>query len=331
MNTSHHTRQSRPPRLMALSEVLEVRAQPQRRAAPVAFTPVDFSRPFIPEHFTQLYHTPQYAGLNDRQRLRYNQLFGIKVNEQFMMFESDFTNQILKRLLTHPAVRSNPELAVCMQGMIREEEVHYEMFRALNQRCLPQVYHRGDRYFTRLPAHERLALRAATAFPRQLVFLLWFLISMEEYSIALSRAMVDHRCTDSLGELEPNVVRVHREHVKDESRHVHIDVHLIRACVGRLTHTARRVNAWLLRRFMRDIVVPKRGGMAVLYHFLDEHPELAPRRKALIASVRALGEDARFQRTLFNREMMPRTFALLDEVPELAPVGHAIAGWSNEP
>ncbi len=313
--------------LLSLQKALRASRQPAQCAASVRFESVDFSRPFIPEHFTQLYYTPIYGRLTDPQRLRYNQLFGIKVNEQFMTFESDFTNQILVRLLKHRAVNRNAELIGCMQAMIREERAHQDMFRALNRPCLPEAYHRGDRYFTRLRWHERLALGAVTLFPRHLVFLLWFLIAMEEYSVALSRAMVLHRQTESLGELEENFVRAHREHVKDEARHVHIDVHLIRACLGSLSHRGRSMNARIFCRFMAEIIAPKRGGIAVLEHFLKEDSELEARRGELMRSVQALGRDARFLHTLFNRAMMPKTFALFDEVPELARLRDTLPGY----
>ncbi len=52
----------------------------------IRFGAIDFSLPFIHEHFTQLYFTPFYAELTEAQRLRYNQLSGIRSNEQFILF-----------------------------------------------------------------------------------------------------------------------------------------------------------------------------------------------------------------------------------------------------
>lgn len=67
---------------MQLLEPAQIRAlsdDPARCARVLEFGPVDFSRPFVHEAHTQLYYTPLYRDLDGAQRLRYNQLFGIRV------------------------------------------------------------------------------------------------------------------------------------------------------------------------------------------------------------------------------------------------------------
>ena len=317
---------------MHIMSPLEIRAHgsdPVRCAAEVAFRPVDFSRPFIHEEFTQLYYTPLYRSLSHAQRLRYNQLFGVRVNEQFMALENDVTNRVVVRLLDHPRIASDPVLADCLGSMVREEERHYRMFRSLNLLCLPEAYERTDRYFTRLGWVESRVFTLVTGLARQLPFLLWFIIALEEYSIALSRALIQRTRTESLGPLEENFVRVHAEHVKDEVRHVHLDVHVIRACLSSASSARRALNAALLRRFMKDLVIPKRSGLAVVRRWIEEHPELEPHRTDLIQAVRALQHDDAFQRSLFNRSLMPRTFALFDAQPELADLGTVLRGYER--
>ena len=56
---------------------------------------IDFSRRFIPDRLTPLYHTPVYAQLSDAQRLRYNQLHASYFNEQTIFFESAMAQHIL--------------------------------------------------------------------------------------------------------------------------------------------------------------------------------------------------------------------------------------------
>jgi hypothetical protein len=312
--------------LLTPDQILARSADPAGRAGAVALTPLDRERPFIPERFTQLYYTPSYARLERRHRLRYNQLFAVKVSEQFMAFEQDFTNRVVARLARHPSVP--PVLRECLEGMVREEEVHQAMFRALNAHCLPRVYAERDRGFTRLRRFESWALAGATAASRWLPFLLFFVIALEEYSSALSRAMVKERHTE-LGPLEENFVRVHAEHVKDEARHVHLDVHLIRLLHAASRPLARRLNARLLAAFLRDIVVPKRSGPAVVRLLAEEHPELKPALPGLLRELGALGDHAGFQRSLFNRELMPYTFALFDDQPELAILARVLPGYDR--
>jgi predicted metal-dependent hydrolase len=292
----------------------------------VELRPVDFSRPFIPERFTQLYYAGAYARLERRHRLRYNQLFAVKVSEQFMAFEQDFTNRVVGRVARHPGL--DPVLRECLAGMMREEEAHQAMFQALNAHCLPEVYAARSRRFTRLGRLESWALALATAVSCRLPFLLFFIVALEEYSSALSRAMMKERHTD-LGPLEDNFVRVHAEHVKDEARHVHLDVHLIRALYAEAGPAARRLNARLLVVFLEDILVPKRAGLAVVRRLLEEHPELKPAEPELRRELRALRHHDGFQRSLFNRELMPHTFALFDGQPELAILSSVLKGYSR--
>src|SRR5262245_1411076 len=317
---------------MQLLEPAQIRAlsdDPSHCARAVEFGPVDFTRPFVHEEQTQLYYTPLYRDLDRAHRLRYNQIFGVRVNEQFMALERDLTNRLLVRLIGHPAVAADPVLPECLRRMVREEECHYAMFRALNVRCRPGIYTVTDRYFTRLGRLESAIFALAMRLARRLSGLLWLVIAMEEYSVALSRALIRRRETESLGPLEENFVRVHVEHVKDEARHVHLDVHLIRACLARASRAERRINAALLKLFLRDIVIPKRSGPAVIRRLVAECPELSPREGELLAAVRGLAGDDAFQRSLFSRETMPRTFALFDAQPELADLGTILPGYQR--
>lgn len=312
--------------LLSPRQILARGADPGQCTARVALRPVDFSRPFIPERFTQLYYTAAYAGLSRAQRLRYNQLFAVKVSEQVMAFEQDFTNRVLRRLLRDP--RLDPNLGACLERMVREEEAHQELFRELNAHCLPELYAGGARCFVRLGRLERCALALAGWFAPHLPFLLFFVLALEEYSAALSRAMLKERETE-LGPLEPNFVAVHVEHLKDEARHVHLDVHVLHALFRAASPRRRRLNARLLAAFLKDILVPKRSGVRVVRQLVSDCPELRPLGARLESELRALERDPAFQRSLFNREDMPHTFALFDAQPELALLQGVLAGYER--
>lgn len=317
-------------KVLSPQRIKQLSADQGNCAMPVGISDIDFSKPFIHEHFTQLYYTSHYSQLAFQQKLRYNQLFGVRVSEQFMMFERDFTNRILAKLLRHPDVAAHTDLTDCLIQMVQEERRHLDMFRELNRRCLPEIYLHQDRYFTRLAWYERAASYLSTSCPRYLTFLLWFLIAMEELSIGISRSMLKERRTESLGELEPNVVRVHTEHVKDESRHVHIDVRLINACLSHLSGILRTVNAFLFKAFMKDILIPKRTGLAVIRHWLKDHPELLPMRESLIRSTLALRHHDAFRHSIFSRSLMPHTFALLDAQPEFHDLGQVMKSYDRK-
>ena len=274
------------------------------------------SRPFIHEYFTPLYHTPLYTRLSDEQRLRYNQLSGMKVNEQFMLLEGDFVDRVLAKLHKHPAFAKRPDIIACLDTMIKEEQCHHDMFRNLNQACLPEIYAHTDRYFSKPGYFEELSIRLATSMYQHLTCLLWFLLAVEEYSVGLSRAMMRSSQTETLGMLEPNFQRVHAEHVKDEIRHVHIEVQLVEACFSSRGRVSRCVNAYLFDVLMKYVATPHTAGY-VISHLVTEYPELFPMKDELTSSVLSLKHDKAFKRTLFNRFLMPQTFALFDTLPEL--------------
>jgi hypothetical protein len=66
---------------------------------------------------------------------------------------------------------------------------------------------------------------------------------------------------------------------------------------------------------MRYFATPQPAG-CVISHLATEYPELFPMKGELTASVLSLKHDKAFNQTLFNRFLMPQTFALFDTQPE---------------
>ena len=119
-------------------------ARPGYAAGVFAEAPIDFSRRFMPEQLTPLFHTPGYARLAPEPRLRYNQLQACYFNEQTIFFESAMARQILGDLLSR---NLPPGLADGLRQFIAEEAEHSKIFRELNRRCLPKHYANGDFHF----------------------------------------------------------------------------------------------------------------------------------------------------------------------------------------
>ena len=67
--------------VLSLQRIKSITADPARCTALVPAATPDLSRPFMPEDQTQLYYTPAYARLSAAHRLRYTQLFALRVNE----------------------------------------------------------------------------------------------------------------------------------------------------------------------------------------------------------------------------------------------------------
>lgn len=317
--------------VLALERIERIAADPARCTAPVPPAVPDPSRPFMPEDQTQLYYTPGYARLSTAQRLRYTQLFALRVNEYIMLLEREFVDPVLKALRTHAAVEADPRLRTTLEGMLAEEARHYQAFAALNRRCAPARYRESDWHFMRLRRFERMALSVMQSAARWLPFALWVVVAMEESSIGLATSMARAAADGPLGPLDPHFVAVHREHAKDEARHIHIDVHLIRACLACAPAAWRALNARLFMAFMRDMTAPKASGTGarVVRELVAEFPELEALEGELIAGLVALRDDAAFQHSIFNRRLTPLAFALYDEEPALAHLGRALKAYDR--
>ncbi len=310
---------------MPLHEILATGSRPASCTQVFAFDAIDFSRPFVHESLTALYYTPVYQTLTPEQQLRYNQLAGMKVNEQFIMLENQLVNWTVPRLLQHPALKSQPELRACLRQMRQEEQKHLGMFRELNRMCLPTVYADTDVYFGELDLPARLFFRVAALIPRQLTCALWLQLLIEEHTVGFSRRMIRGPETAGLGDLEPNFLRLHKEHVKDEYRHVQIDAWLLETFSTSLP-ARRRLNAALLGRCIRYAVTPA-ATVRVIHHLVREHPDLRPREDELVAATMALGRNETYQRSLFSRSLTPVTFALLDSQPEFHRLARTLPGY----
>lgn len=292
---------------------------------------IDLRRPFVPESYTQLYYTPIYATLNTEQRLRYNQLFGLRINEYIMMLEADLVERLLTPLLRLPQIAADAAFAQAMTTMIAEEKKHFAAFAALNRACRPDLYPLGkDRLFSRLPAWTQAMFWMVGALAGRYAFALWYLMAMEESSMAMAREMIRHPETETLGALDPAFVSVHREHMKDEARHLHIDGRMIEQCMGS-AGKAKRVNAWLFQAMLRGITRPTRSGsgVMVIHQLVREMPELSSRKEEMIQAILALEKNRAFQESLFNRQMMPVTFQVFDHTPELANLGERMLGYDR--
>jgi hypothetical protein len=249
-----------------------------------------------------------------------------------MMLESDLVEQLLIPLQRRLKARGDDALAQALGNMVEEERRHYQVFAALNRACRPDLYPPGrERVFSRLPLWSKAMFWGAGLLASGLPFSLWYLMALEESSTALARDMMRRPETETLGALDPAFVGVHREHLKDEARHLQIDGLLIEACMGKGRRWRRVLNAKLFQSMLRGVTTPTRSGagVKVIREFVREMPELQSREEEMIRAVLALRDDEAFQRSLFNRRIMPMTFQIFDDAAELADLGNSMVGYDR--
>jgi hypothetical protein len=313
------------------AEIERLAADPARRMQMPAIARIDLTKPFVPEDYTQLYYTPIYQSLHREHRLRYNQLFGVRINEYIMMLEADLVRQLLSPLRRHRNVAGDVALVRCLDTMIAEEQHHYACFAALNRACCPALYAHEERHFSKLSWPLRGLFRAVGLLAGRLHFALWYLMAMEESSTALARDLSRHTVTETLGPLEPSFAAVHREHMKDEVRHLQLDGILIELTLQSAGPADRILNAALFKSMLGTITRPSRSGsgVKVIRQLVREMPELSCREGEMIDAVLALSHDQSFQASLFNRRAMPLTFGTFDRMGELADLTRSMVGYDR--
>ncbi|MCP5155254.1 MAG: diiron oxygenase [Ectothiorhodospiraceae bacterium] len=267
--------------------------------------------PFVPDRFTQLHHTTAWSTLEPAVRRRYNRLYGVRCNEQFMLFESGFTARVVGRIAEHARRRGERELVVRLEGLLADEIRHHRAFDAFNRARMPEVCAAGP-VFTALPPRERAALDVAARTPALWPVLLWLVLALEEFSIAFA-AMV---C--AAPGIDPDYAALHAAHARDERRHVHLDAEVLTWLLGRAGRAARRVQAALFRRLLAEVVAPRRSGVAVIRRLCREFPPLAAHEAVMVGEVRALGQDRGVRDLLDDPRRMPTCAALARSHPEFA-------------
>jgi hypothetical protein len=286
--------------------------------APTLLDDVDPGRFFIPAELTPLFHTAVYQDLTEWQRLRYNQLHALFFNEQIIFFETALGQPLLSALLREPWP---DRLAEGLLQFRAEERRHSEMFLELNRRSAPRLYRHGKLYFVRVPPFWAAVMRRAVDHPVSLPLFLWLMLLQEERSLYYSRTYLRHASS-----LDPAFVETHRLHMADEAKHVRWDEDLLAELWWRAHPLLRTLNArlfaWMLEEFFGT---PKRAQLRVvekLAHEITAVRELLPEmRRQLLA----LSRDESYRKTLYSREIVPRTFARFDESPELR--GLSLCGY----
>lgn len=293
---------------------------------------VDMTKPFVHEHQTQLYYTPVYASLHYEHRLRYNQLFALRINEYIMMLEQDLVDRLLDPLIADRRVAADPQLAQALATMVDEERRHFKVFANLNRTARPDLYPPGrDRLFSDLPVWTRGMFVIAGLLASRLAFSLWYLMALEEASMSLAKEYQRGKPTEGLGPIDDAFANVHIEHLKDEVRHVHIDGILIDLCIGKQSERRKRLNARLFQSMLGGVTTPTRGGsgVKVIRQLVRDMPELQDREEEMIRSVLALKTNNAFQKSLFNRTIMPLTFGVFDRTEELAGLERSMTGYDR--
>lgn len=286
-------------------------------------TSVDLSLWFMPQSLTALSFTSEYERLTEPQRLRYNQLHGLYLNEQTAFFEKTLA-PALTYFLKSPGITN--DLREKLREFAREEQRHTVMFRELNRRAGGSLYQDGDSCFVRISRPATRLLNSIAARPSLFPFILWLMHLQEERALYFGRQF-----TSCEHPIEPNFLQTQRIHIADEAGHVSCDKDLLDSVWPGTNYFIRYVNvrllAWLMREFFGP---PKRAQILIVSRLAAELPELQSRLPTLKRALLALSNDQRFLRAMYSRENVPEAFARFDRTPELWPLARVLPGYEPQ-
>jgi hypothetical protein len=282
--------------------------------------PIDFSKRFMPEHLTPLFHTPAYAALSAAQQLRYNQLHASYFNEQTIFFETAMAQHILREF---PRRNLPATLADGLQTFIAEEARHSRMFRELNLQCLPRQYAAGDFHFIHLSRSASFCLEQWVRRPGWFPFFLWVLLIQEERSLFCAKEFLA-----SADSLEPNFVAAQRRHLADEVGHILWDEQLLDCIWPTLAGWQRKLNARLFAWMMGEyFTTPKRSGLRVAGELVTEFPALKELWPELRRAILGLSTQRAFNLLCYSRTVTPKAFARFDRLPEFNSLAEVLPGY----
>lgn len=279
---------------------------------------VDFTRRFLPEAFTPLFHTNVYRGLPEPAQLRYNQLQGLYFNEQVAFFEQEMLSPMLRALQRSPLPQG---LAPKLAAMLEDEQRHTAMFQELNQQCAPEFYANSAYKFIRVSAWGQALINGISSRPRFFPLMAWLTLLQEERALHYSKG-----CLGEDAGLEPRFLAAHRSHLADEVGHVRVDEELLDWLWPRASRVIRFLNTrmlcWMIGEFF---LLPKRAGICVVDQLTREFPWLDA--DLIHQELRGLETNTAYLRTLYSREMAPRSFALFDAHPEFSLIAQTLPGY----
>lgn len=267
---------------------------------------------FIPEKLTPLRLTASWSKLNAEERLRYNQLQGLYFHEQIIFFEQRMIVPLIEA--ARPLVVDS-SLQDGLSAFIREENSHSAQFHTLLRELRPDWYGHDWHHFVKVNGFASTALATMVRHPRQFPFLLWLMQLLEERTMFASRLYL------AQPDLFPaKIVAAQRQHLIDEVDHVQWDMELLNDWWPRTPEWQRRWNVRLLDWTVGEfIAAPRRAAVRVVDALGEEMPRLSAPVSTLKAELRALAALPDFQRGVFGRDAVPRTWKQAAAAPNLGP------------
>jgi hypothetical protein len=274
--------------------------------------PIEYTLKWMPEGMVHIRFLPSYPKMSALHRLRYNQLYGLAICEQFIWFEEGIVIPIMQRILRG---RNLPaELRACLEHFIADEVKHSELFK----RLLRKVDSSWNGYrFLDLSAPQAFFYRTVVRHPGLFSAWIWMTIYFEERTMHFSRLYNAEKYKGGKAAIDPTFARAHHLHMIDEARHLQVDQYLLRYLYDPEPRWKKVLASRMMERVMEAYASPSRIARAVVALMKHEFPADTPLFDDIIAELPSLRHNADFLVALFGDEALPRTRALLKVYPEM--------------
>ncbi|MNS25667.1 P-aminobenzoate N-oxygenase AurF [compost metagenome] len=279
---------------------------------------IDPTRHFAPEAMAQLYHSPSYQLLDADERREFSRVVGLALAEMFIYLEEILLVPAVGTFMAKRGDRLSPDLRACLVDFIEEERKHAEMFWRLLELAAPEAYPTRKPLIYGARPIKNLGLQVMVRLPEVCLCWLWLALIFEERTIDL------YRKYQAAPEADPLFASVHRYHMQDETRHVSIDQHLLAELWDPAPMWLRRLNVKLLSGILGMFTSPTTSPMTAVDAVIAKSPRLQARRADFERDIAGLRENMAFQQAHYSREVLPRTFALMDRYPEMAAIRTAL-------
>ena len=273
--------------------------------------PIDFSKPFICPSLTALYYTTVWQELSPDDQLRHTQLSALSFNELIAWFEGGFSSTLLSLSRSE---RVPKDLRAILPDFIEDERRHQDIWWTLNRCADPHRYSSNTAAITRIAPIGRTLMQWLASRPLEYPVAIWLMLVFEEHGNEIARRCAARRPN----EIEAHFAAAYLSHVRDETRHVQIDWHLIDSLWPGLDGWRRHVNAYLFRLVIGRLVFrPENAAISVANELVRERPVLRRLLPRIRSELREVGQHAEFRTMMFSAQSSPIAFHLLSRFPEL--------------
>jgi hypothetical protein len=147
--------------------------------------PVDPTKCWTPPEMVPLAYLPSYDLLTSEHKLRFNQLYGLSICEQFIWLEETLLAGVLDYFLEKDDL--DPELRKALSYFSTEEKKHSEMFfRVLEKSCPKWYKNRELQIFKTNKIHDFL-FGTICRFPEVFMVWVWLALFFEERTLDFSK------------------------------------------------------------------------------------------------------------------------------------------------